>query len=118
IVTTGLAHTDGREDTLGPLAGASSADFNAKVPRKRPAGHTQLDAFNAGNEITGNLQIPLLTMHTTGDWQVPIDQEQTLRRAVDASGKDDLLVQRIIRDPDHCGFLDGEWEQGLRDLIS
>jgi hypothetical protein len=27
-------------------------------------------------------------------------------------------VQRIVREPAHCAFLDSEWEQGLEDLIA
>jgi hypothetical protein len=76
------------------------------------------DAFLAGNETTGELQMPLLTMHTTGDGQVPIEQARIYRREVDAAGRSDLIVQRVVRDPGHCGFNDDEWAAGLDALVA
>jgi pimeloyl-ACP methyl ester carboxylesterase len=118
LLATGLSYNAGREYALPSSAGVSTAEFNAGVLRKQPAREEQLSNFNKGNEITGDLQIPMLTMHTTGDWQVPVNQQQILRQAVDDAGKGDLLVQRIVREPSHCAFLDSEWEQGLEDLIA
>jgi hypothetical protein len=71
-----------------------------------------------GSEITGRLQMPLLTLHTTGDGQVPIEQERMLRRRVDSAGKGDLLVQRVLRDPGHCGFTTEEQEAGFNALVA
>jgi pimeloyl-ACP methyl ester carboxylesterase len=118
LVATGLSYNAGREYELGALAGVTSVDFNARVVRKQPAREEQLTNFNLGNELSGDLQIPMLTMHTTGDWQVPIDQQQTLRRLVDAAGKGNMLVQRVVREPRHCGFRVRQWERGLEDLIA
>jgi hypothetical protein len=61
--------------------------------------------------------MPLLTLHTTGDGQVPINQAQILQRRVDAAGRRDLLVQRVVRDPGHCGFTNAEWEANLEALV-
>ena len=58
--------------------------------------------------------MPLLTLHTTGDGQVPIEQARILQRRVDAAGRDRLLVQRVFRDPGHCGFTSTEWAAALR----
>lgn len=102
---------------LGPLSSVSSADFNRGVIRLDP-NPANLQNFTAGNELSGLLQMPLVTLHTTGDWQVPIDQEQILRRTVNAAGRGDLLVQRTIRDPKHCGFTNVELAQGLNDLMA
>jgi hypothetical protein len=33
-------------------------------------------------------------------------------------GKGDLLVQRVVEDPNHCGFMASEWEEGLEDLVA
>jgi hypothetical protein len=101
---------------LGPLADVASAAFNRAVIRLR-TNDRLLRTFVAGNETTGELRIPLLTLHTTGDGQVPIDQAQILQRRVDAAGKSDLLVQRVVRDPGHCGFTNAEWEAGLEALV-
>jgi hypothetical protein len=101
---------------LGPLSDISDEAFN------RGAIHLRTDAdalqgWVAGNEITGELEVPLLTMHSTGDGQVPIDQARIVRRRVDDAGKGDLLVQRVIRDPGHCGFTTTEWAAAFDALV-
>jgi pimeloyl-ACP methyl ester carboxylesterase len=118
LVGIGLAHNASREYAPGTAVSADRAAFNRGILRKLPAEADTIANFLEGNEISGDLQIPLLTMHTTGDWQVPIDQQQLLKKAVDGAGASDLLVQRVIRAPQHCAFLDREWEQGLADLVA
>jgi pimeloyl-ACP methyl ester carboxylesterase len=100
---------------LGPRSGVASDEFNRAVVRVRPNDEL-VRTFVEGNETTGNLQMPLLTLHTTGDGQVPIEQARILRRRVDAAGKRDQLVQRVIRDPGHCGFRTNELVAGLEAL--
>ena len=102
---------------LGPLSDVPSDKFNATAIRIRPD-EGLLETFVEGNETTGDVRIPLLTMHTTGDWQVPVIEQQVLRRKVEAAGKGDLLVQRMVQDPAHCGFTNAEWETGLEDLVA
>ena len=101
---------------LGPGSGVSSAAFNRaaiRVPTDREA----FRAFTEGIEVTGDLGMPLVTMHTTGDGQVPINQPQALRRRVDEAGRGNLLVQRVIEDPGHCGFTTGEQEAAFQALV-
>ena len=100
---------------LGPRSGVTSEEFNREVVRVRPNDEL-VRTFVEGNETTGNLQMPLLTLHTTGDGQVPIEQARILRRRVDAAGKGGQLVQRVIRDPGHCGFRTNELVAGLEAL--
>jgi hypothetical protein len=76
-----------------------------------------LRAFVGGGDTTGALEMPLLTLHSTGDGQVPIEQARILRRRVDAAGKGSLLVQRVIRDAGHCGFRTTEWEAAFEALV-
>jgi pimeloyl-ACP methyl ester carboxylesterase len=101
---------------LGPLSTVSSDQFNRAVIRL-PVDNASMRAFVAGNDVTGALRIPLLTLHTTGDGQVPIEQARILRRRVDRAGKGDLLVERVIRDPSHCGFASTEWAAALEALV-
>ena len=69
-------------------------------------------------ERTGRLTVPLLTLHETGDAWVPLSLEQSYRRRTIAAGTSQLLVQRVIRAPSHCG-LDGETrEQAFDDLVA
>ena len=66
----------------------------------------------------GKLERPVLTMHGTGDLFVPIFLEQVLKRAVEASGKQRLLTQRIYRIAGHCGFSQPEMIRAFDDLTT
>lgn len=101
---------------LGPTSAVTDDEFNRGAIRL----HTNDDAlraFVADNEATGQLRVPLLTMHTTGDGQVPIDEARILQRRVDDAGQHDRLVQRVIRDPGHCGFTNTELVASFEALI-
>ena len=114
------AHLAPNRDTtyrLGPLSTVSSAEFNRAAIRL-PVDEALQRTFVAGNDVTGALRLPLLTLHATGDGQVPIEQARILRRRVDAAGKGGLLVQRVIRDTSHCGFTSTEWAAGLEAIVA
>ena len=66
----------------------------------------------------GKLERPTLTMHGTGDLFVPILLEQSLKRAVGASGREALLAQRIYRIAGHCGFSQSEMTRAFDDLTA
>jgi dienelactone hydrolase len=66
----------------------------------------------------GKLERPLLTLHGTGDLFVPIFLQQTLKRAVESSGKQALLVQRIYRIAGHCSFSQPEMTKAFDDLVA
>lgn len=66
---------------------------------------------------TGKIERPLLTLHGTGDLFVPVTMEQVYRRAVDAAGSGDLLVQRAVRRSGHCNFSQQERERAFEDLV-
>lgn len=68
--------------------------------------------------IDGEPSVPVLAIHNTGDLFVPIEMEQVHAREVIASGRDDLLVQRAIRDIGHCAFTPQEWQQSYSDLFA
>jgi pimeloyl-ACP methyl ester carboxylesterase len=104
LVAAGLAPN---RDTTYPTAALDRAAV------RLPANDRALRSFVAGNDTTGRLRMPLLTLHSTGDGQVPIEQARILRRRVEAAGMRNLLVQRVIRDPSHCGFTTTEFEAGL-----
>lgn len=68
--------------------------------------------------ISGNLPIPVVTLHTIGDLFVPFSMEQIYAQRAAANGKSDMLVQRAIRDVGHCYFTpDEEWAAFL-DLVN
>jgi pimeloyl-ACP methyl ester carboxylesterase len=100
--------------------GLTAERLNAEARRKaadpqirHPLGpHEELVPFD------GQIRRPVLTMHGTGDLFVPIFLQQTLGRAVAAAGREDLLVQRVMRIPGHCGFSREEQIAAFDDLVN
>ncbi len=66
---------------------------------------------------TGNLRIPVLTMHTTGDGLVVPENEQAYRQAVARAGKSRLLRQVFIHRAGHCAFTPAETITAAQDLL-
>ena len=68
--------------------------------------------------ILANFGIPVLTIHTIGDLFVPLSMEQIYARRAAAQGTSGLLVQRAIRDHNHCGFVVAEEEAAFTALVN
>ncbi len=56
----------------------------------------------------GNISVPVLTMHTTGDGLVVPENEQAYRSVVDRAGNGDLLRQVYVNRAGHCAFTPAE----------
>jgi pimeloyl-ACP methyl ester carboxylesterase len=104
---------------------SSSAPFMSGAVQAINAGVTRItadpDALNwieNNGDTSGQLFIPMLTLHTRYDTQVPIASEVIYRNKVDAAGQSDLLVQRTTEGFDHCNFTAAEIGQGLHDLVN
>lgn len=67
--------------------------------------------------ISGDVAIPVISIHTLGDLFVPFSMEQIYARRVVAQGRSHLLVSRAVRDVGHCAFAVEEIEQAFTDLI-
>lgn len=116
LLAMDVAENMDRQYTFVGVDGVDAAAFNRDVIRLS-ANEETVRSLLPGNEFNGDLQMPLLTVHTTGDGRVPINQEGVLRQKVEAAGKADLLVQRAVQAPRHCGLTETEWQQGLEDLV-
>jgi hypothetical protein len=115
IVAARLAPPRHARYRLGPDNPVTSTEFNRDaIVIPTGAGY---DEFSEGMEVTGDLAMPMITMHTTGDGQVPINQAQILRDRVEAAGQSDRLVQRVVEDPGHCGFSTGKQEAAFQALV-
>ena len=68
--------------------------------------------------ISGDIAIPVLTLHNLGDLFVPVLNEVEYASRVAANGKSDLLVQRAIRGVIHCDFTAAEFSSAFLDLVS
>ena len=112
-------NADTRYAVAAAGAGVTSDQLNREVPRiaANPAFQDHV-LYPEYGEPTGKIQRPFLTLHGTGDLFVPISIAQQYRRAVDAAGAGDLLVQRAIRRPGHCAITAAERERGFADLVA
>jgi hypothetical protein len=67
--------------------------------------------------ITGRIDVPVLSIHTTGDLFVPFSMEQIYAREVSRHGRSDLLVSRATRAVEHCEFSADELIRTFDDLV-
>jgi len=106
--------------SIGDGLGLSADTLNTKARRK--AGDPEMrNATGPYEEVVpfdGKIERPTMTMHGTGDLFVPIFLEQTLKRAVKASGNEKLLTQRIYRIGAHCQFSQQEMTKAFDDLVA
>jgi hypothetical protein len=68
--------------------------------------------------ILANFRIPVVSIHTIGDLFVPLSMEQIYAQRAAAQGTSNRLVQRAIRDHNHCGFAVFEEETAFADLVN
>ncbi len=96
-----------------PALSPEERDLNVGVTRDDPAGGPP--PFPV---LTGDLSIPVLSLHDIGDLFVPFSMEQVYAAEAAANGDADLLVTRAIRDVRHCGFAAAELVEGFSDLVA
>jgi pimeloyl-ACP methyl ester carboxylesterase len=65
----------------------------------------------------GNISVPVLTMHTTGDGLVVVQNETAYADAVKAAGKQDLLRQVFVHRAGHCAFSYAETIAVIQQMI-
>jgi pimeloyl-ACP methyl ester carboxylesterase len=103
---------------IDPGLGLTDEELNENIlriafdPEAREESH-----FNEFEPMSGEIEVPLLALHTTGDLFVPFSLQQSYRRTVEAAGNGDLLVQRAIRRPGHCNFSEAEIVRAFDDLV-
>ena len=79
---------------------------------RHPDGLAQLPA------ASGDIQVPVLTLHNLGDLFVPVHNEVIYAQRVASHGKSDLLVQRAVRGVLHCNFTPNEFIGAFLDLAN
>lgn len=98
----------------------SPAEQNFNINVQRLTADPQARRTNGLANVTpttGNLRIPMLTLHTLGDLFVPFHMEQVYAQRVAAHGGSNLLVQRATRDVGHCSFTPTELVTTFVDLV-
>lgn len=68
--------------------------------------------------IKGRVDIPVLSIHTTGDLFVPFSMEQIYAREAIANNRDHNLVSRATRAVGHCEFSPEELIETFDDLVT
>src|SRR5713101_1807506 len=82
-----------------------AADLRALNTGTRIAADPTAAAYLKRNiSFDGNINAPLLTMHTTGDGLVVVQNEAAYADAVKGAGKQDLLRQVFVHRAGHCAF--------------
>jgi pimeloyl-ACP methyl ester carboxylesterase len=100
----------------GPLPASLLDGINAGVARfsASPAA----EAWLRHNETpSGDLHIPVLTLHNQRDPQVPAFHEALLAQAVHAQGADAFLAQRQTNSYGHVNFTPDELVQNFQDMV-
>ena len=100
---------------------AEEVAFNAQIGREQADPYANLlrtDGVRWLPLVKGDFDVPVLTMHTLGDFYVPFRHQQLYREAAIANGSDHLLVQRAIRAPSHCDFSATEMAAAVNDLMA
>jgi pimeloyl-ACP methyl ester carboxylesterase len=68
--------------------------------------------------FNGDISVPVLTMHTTGDGLVVPENEQAYRSVVDRAGNGGLLRQIFVARAGHCTFTPAETITALNVLLN
>jgi len=97
------------EQALNARAIRVEGDRSANDPR--PGGLRHVPRLN------GELEAPMLTLHTLGDLFVPFSMQQIYRERAEASGRGERLVQRAIRAIGHCEFTRAEQASAFDALV-
>jgi pimeloyl-ACP methyl ester carboxylesterase len=101
-----------------PAMSAAETLFNSQVQRVTadPQARRRNGLANV-TPTTGDLRIPMLTLHTLGDLFVPFHMQIEYAKRVQANGGSHLLVQRATRDYGHCTFTPTELVQTFSALV-
>jgi hypothetical protein len=92
--------------------------FNDGVVRVTADPSARVRGLRNVPQVSGDIGIPVLTLHNLGDLFVPFLNEVEYAQRVDGHGKSDLLVQRAIRGVLHCDFTSAEFAGAFLDLMS
>lgn len=106
--------------TTGAQPTAEEVAFNEDLPRVSGdpnANPVRDDGVRWIPLVNGDFDVPVLTMHTLGDFYVPFRHQQLYRERAQQNGNADLLVQRAIRAPSHCDFSAGEYQAAIGDWL-
>ena len=82
------------------------------------ANRESVDYLERNIVFDGKIHIPVLTMHTTGDGLVVVENESAYKDVVDEAGNGQLLRQTFVSRAGHCAFTPAETVTAAQNLIS
>jgi pimeloyl-ACP methyl ester carboxylesterase len=106
--------------TLYRQAGLNlNADLAALARARRISADPKAVAYLRRNILlSGNIQMPVLSLHTTGDGEVPVEQEQAYAAEAADRGRSALLRQLFVHRAGHCAFTPAEKITAIRSLTA
>jgi hypothetical protein len=116
-----LAHSTDRAEVVA-LYKAAGLDLNKDLDTLNDAPRIAADP-HAVDYVTkfitynGDLDMPVLTMHTTGDGLVEVTDEQAYASVVRSAGDSSLLRQVFVNRAGHCAFTPAEEISAFETLV-
>jgi len=109
-------------DEVNALYGAAGLDLQSDLHALDAGARIAADPAAAGYldrnvSFDGQLNIPVLTMHTTGDGLVIPPNESAYAAAVGAAGDSAMLRQTFVDRAGHCAFTEAETVAALQVLL-
>ena len=101
-----------------PALSAEEQAFNDAIVRVTADRQGRKGGLAQVPQVSGNIDIPVLTLHNLGDLFVPFHNEVVYAQRVAAAGKSNLLVQRAIRGVLHCDFTAAEFSSAFLALAA
>jgi pimeloyl-ACP methyl ester carboxylesterase len=119
---TQLAKSADRSEVVALYKAAGlnlSADLSKLNHAARISANPAAEKYLAQNiSFDGQLRIPVLTMHTTGDGLVVPESEQAYRQVVDRAGDGAKLAQIFVHRAGHCAFTPAETITAVQTLTN
>lgn len=105
------------DDDMNSLSPEEKA-LNDSVLRIVKDPQTKQQGLTGVPKVNGDHKIPLVSIHNIGDLFVPLHMQQIHAKRAAAKGNADLLVTRVIRDVQHCGFNSQEESEAFEALVT
>lgn len=116
-----LSHSTDRAEVMA-LYRAAGLDLNKDLDTlngatRIAANPTALDYLSTYITYNGNLNMPVLTMHTTGDGLVEVTDENAYASVVRSAGDNSMLRQVFVHRAGHCTFTPAETISAFETLV-
>ncbi len=117
-VAPGTVATNATDDYPDVYVFPDGTTLDQRIERVAPAHQARRSGPSAYvPEVDATFDVPVLSIHTLGDYFVPFSMEQVYAAEAEQQGTRDLLVQRAVRAAGHCEFTAQEAIAQFDDLV-